>query len=184
MAETTIQLGPAMPDETVATLERELRALARIHFAGERPDHTLQPTALVNEVWLKLAARGEGHFPDLTAFLAWASVAMRNALVDHSRRKQAAKRGGGWTRCGLLVQVSQRRRVDVVELDDALKSLARQHPCAARLVEMRFFGGMKMHEAAAALDISVRQAGKEWATARARLYELLVDDVFDDDEAG
>jgi RNA polymerase sigma factor (TIGR02999 family) len=184
MAETRIQFGPAMPDDTVAMVERELRALARMHFARERADHTLQPTAIVNEVWLKLAARGDCGFPNLTAFLAWVSPAIRKILVDHARRKKAAKRGGGWTRDGLAVQVSERHRVDVVELDDALKSLAKQHPRAARIVEMRFFGGMRMHEAADALDICVRQAGKEWATARSRLYELLIGDGSDDDERG
>lgn len=173
-----------MPDGTVAILERELRALARLHFAGERADHTLQPTALINEVWLKLAAHGDCRFPTLTVFLAWASPVMRRILVDHARRKRAAKRGGGWSRSSMKVQVSKSRQADLLELDDALECLARQHPCAARVVELRFFGGMTEAEAAGVLGISPRKARQEWATARVRLYELLVGNGSDGDESG
>lgn len=173
----------AAMQESMTILESELRTLARMHFAGERADHTLQPTALISEAWLRLAAREDCHFPDLAAFRGWASQAIRSILVDHARKKRALKRGKNWSRASLEVQVAENRWVDVLELNDALQSLAAENERAARVVEMRFFGGMTENEAAQEMGISPRLARKLWAVARARLYGLLGGDESSNDDA-
>ncbi len=181
MADAVIQVGSSPPDETAALIERELRALARFHFAGERTDHTLQPTALISEAWIRLAAAEERRFANLTAFRAWASEVIRRILVDHARRKRAAKRGGGWQRQPMTVQVADGRWVGLLDLNDALASLARTNSRAARVVEMRFFGGMTEAETAGVLGVSERTARNDWAFARAWLHQRLGDGRSDTD---
>lgn len=164
-----LQSGTTPHPEVVSRLEAELRVLARHCFAGERRDHTLQPTALVSEVWLRLAAMEEYDFADLTAFRAWASGTIRRILVDHARRKQAAKRGGRLSRLGASDIPAPAPSPDLASLDLALLDLEEQYPRAARVVELRFFGGMTYPEVARTLHVSERTARNDWTFARAWL---------------
>lgn len=149
----------------------ELRRLARYHLNRERPDHTLQSTALVNEAYLRLAGR-ELHIENRAHFFAVASHLMRQILVDHARRHRAGKRGSGATLLTLdrPVALPQTRSVDVVALDDALNNLARLDPQQSRIVEMRFFGGLSIDETSAVLGVSPATVKRDWATARVWLH--------------
>jgi len=149
----------------------ELRRLAHRHMEGERPGHTLQATALVHEAWIKLSS---GQFPQAFQrgeFLAAASITMRRILVDHARRKDRLKRGGGTATSRLsptLIEAG-REQVDVTLLDEALERLESAHPRSARVTELRVFGGASMNEIAQALEITTRTAERDWRFARAWL---------------
>lgn len=153
----------------------ELRRLARFHLNRERPDHTLQSTALVNEAYLRLAAQSDLRIQNRGHFFAIASQLMRQILVDHARRHRAGKRGAGMTLLSLdrPVALPQMRSVDVVALDDALSQLARLDPQQSRIVEMRFFGGLSIEETASVLGISPATVKRDWATARVWLHREL-----------
>lgn len=162
-----------------------LRQLAERLLRGERRDHTLAPTELVHEAWLRLARgagdpTGDGSAPDSLL----AARVMRQLLVDHARRRSAAKRDAGRriTDGGALLdaQVERRDRF-VVELDEALADLAEQDPELARIVELRFFGGLDVDETAALLAISPRTVKRRWQLARAWLQQAIGDD--DDGDA-
>jgi RNA polymerase sigma factor (TIGR02999 family) len=143
---------------------------------GERPDHTLQPTALVNEAFLRLAG-ADVSFADRAHFLRAASQAMRRVLVDHARARNAAKRAGNLRVTideGLVAQDDQ--TIDLLVLDDALNRLAAAEPRWARVVELRFFGGLEITEVATALDISPATAKRDWRFARAWLAKALRDE--------
>lgn len=160
---------PAAQAELVEAVHDELRRLARHYMAGQRPTHTLQCTALVNEAWIRLSR--QNAWQDRTHFLRVASRAMRQILVDHKRRKQTDKRAAPGERVDLdaLVVDLEERGDDLVLLDAALERLAAVDPELERLVELRFFAGSTLEEAALVLGISVRQAGRWWSTARAFL---------------
>jgi RNA polymerase sigma factor (TIGR02999 family) len=157
----------------------ELRQLAAHKLAHESPGHTLQPTALVHEAYLRLVAAPRGPQDDPSwdsrgHFFAAAAEAMRRILVDNARRKHAAKRGGGAGR----VPLEEFHRVtespqDLLDLDDALTRFAAEEPDKARLVQLRFFAGLSTPEAATALGVSVATAERWWAFARAWLYSEL-----------
>ena len=151
-----------------------LRGLAAAWFRAERPEHTLQPTALVHEAYMRLSAT-ERSIDDRTRFGAAAAVAMRRVLVDHARARRAVKRGGGWSRVDLeLVDGSGNLRgVGILELDEALDALAAEHERCARVVELRFFGGLTGEQAAQLLDVSPRTVDVDWRFARAWLLERL-----------
>ena len=154
----------------------ELRKLAAARMAGESPGHTLQPTALVHEAYLRLVGRGDDHRWDGRGhFFAAAAEAMRRILVDAARRKRREKHGGDWTRIDLeLAQAAASDpRHDLVALDAALGRLATVDAQAAKLVELRYFGGLSVHDAAQVLDISSRTADRVWAFARAWLHREL-----------
>jgi len=153
------------------TLYTELRAIAVRHLSGERKDHTLQPTALIHEAYLRLSGGKQSGFNGRTHFLAVASIAMRRVLVDHARARNAAKRGGGWQRVTVDESIAIRddRIEDVLAVDAALDRFARIDPKAARIIEMRFFAGMTEREVAEALGTSERWVRKQWAYARAWL---------------
>lgn len=160
-----------------AQLVEELRAIAAGHLRHDRDDHTLQPTALVNEAWIKMSDRSDLEFPDQHRFFALASVVMRNLLVDHARARHAAKRGGKADRrrlslSGLALKADQ-SPVDVEALDAALTELATLDPRGARLVELRFFGGLSESMAAEVLGISRAAASRDWRMARAWLANAL-----------
>lgn len=151
----------------------ELHRLASGLMRGERPDHTLQATALVHEAFLRLvgpAAEGR-EFENRRHFVATAAVAMRRILITHARTRDAQKRGGGQLVVSLegAAAVFESRAVDLVALDELLDELAVLDPLQARLVELRFFGGMSFEECAAVLGVSARTIYYEWAHARAWL---------------
>ena len=150
----------------------ELRKLAAVRMAGEAPDQTLQPTALVHEAYLRLLGPAdESRWDNRGHFFAAAAEAMRRILVDNARRKQAEKHGGGLKRhdaAELLVAAPQPTE-DLIALDEALDQLAELDPVKAELVKLRYFVGLTLAEAAAALGLSERTAGRHWAFARAWL---------------
>jgi len=152
----------------------ELRRQAAQCLRRERRGHTLRPTALVHEAWLRLA-EGRGSFPSRTAFFATAATVMRHILVDHARRRGAAKRAGSWCRVtldeGLVLEAP--RDVDVLALEEALCALAAQDPPKARMVDLRFFGGLTLEETAEAMGVSMASVSREWRVARAWLYRRL-----------
>ncbi len=156
-----------------------LHQLAAHALRGERDGHTLQPTALVHEAWLRLHTGKPAHYNDETHFQAVAARALREVLVDHARRRSAAKRGGAWTRVTLSQATTEAadNGLDVLALEDALLRLADDHPRAARAVELRFFGGLSIAQAAAVLDVSKRTVDGDWHFARAWLMRELAPDA-------
>ena len=165
-------------DRLLPLVYDELRQLAREHLAHERPDHTLQATALVHEAYLRLVdsdsikARSRGHF------FALAAQAIRRILIDHARQTNSLKRGGAG--CKLTLEQSPPltvdANVDFLELDDAMRQLAEVDPRYAQIIELRFFGGMRFGEIAELLDVSPRTIRREWRIARAWLYRALAND--------
>ncbi len=155
----------------------ELRALAAQHLRKERAGHTLQPTALVNEAFLRLSGRDRVHVQARVQFLAVAAQAMRRVLVDHARRRHAGKRGGHDERVPLTEvaggELAAAPQLDVVDLDEALVRLAALDPRQAQVVELKFFAGMEVEEIAAALDVSASTVRREWRMARAWLRREL-----------
>jgi RNA polymerase sigma factor (TIGR02999 family) len=153
---------------------QELRFIAQHHLRQERPDHTLQSTALVHEAYLRLMKQGPADIENRVHFLAVASRLMRQILVDHARRHCAAKRGGG-LRLELNEAMSAQNapNIDLVALDTALKELARLDPQQSRIVEMRFFGGLSIEDTAEVIAVSPTTVKREWAIARAWLLREL-----------
>jgi RNA polymerase sigma factor (TIGR02999 family) len=152
----------------------ELRAVAAHYLKAERPDHTLRPTALVHEAWLRMA-QNRSRFEDQAHYLSIAAQAMRRVLADHSRRRRAEKRGGGALRVELAddSRTAAAGSLDVLDLSEALDALAREDAELARLVELRYFGGLSVEETAQVLGKSVRQVEGAWAAARGFLYRSL-----------
>jgi RNA polymerase sigma factor (TIGR02999 family) len=153
----------------------ELRRLAAIRMAGEAAGHTLQPTALVHEAWLRLAGSGDRRWQDRAHFFRVAALAMRRVLVEHARRKSREKRGANPERINLddvaLFSTDADERVLLV--DQALERLEQLDPDAARVVTLKFFGNYTMREIAAILGSSERSIERQWTHARARLMRLI-----------
>jgi RNA polymerase sigma factor (TIGR02999 family) len=148
----------------------ELRGLAAGYMAGERAAHTLQPTALVHEAWVRLMGTEAGVWKDRAHFIGFAALAMRRVLVDHARRRRAEKRGGGRREpLDAVVAVFEERGADLVALGEALERLEALDPELARIVERRFFAGATNAEVAADLGGSERTVERGWSTARAWL---------------
>ena len=149
----------------------ELRRLARRSLRRERPDHTLQSAALVNEAYLRLIRQEHPQWQNRAHFFGVAAQLMRHILVDHARNRAAAKRGAGAPRLTLDPDIAlpQERDVDLMALDDALNQLAALDPQQSRLVELRFFGGLSIEETSVVLGVSPATVKREWATARAWL---------------
>jgi RNA polymerase sigma factor (TIGR02999 family) len=156
-------------------VHEELRRLAHHYMKGERPGHTLQTTALVNEAYLKLIDQKRLKFKNRSQFFALAATLMRHILVDHARDRQSLKRGGGALRVSLekALIVSGDRNEDLVALDDALVRLATVDVRKSKVVELRFFGGLSVEETAEALDVSAVTVMREWRVAKAWLYNSL-----------
>ena len=152
-------------------LYEELRRTARAYMRRERSGHTLQTTALINEVFLRLVDIHQVQWRDRVHFLTMAAQLMRRILVDHARRRGYLKRGGGAGALTLdeLPPISTGRGADFVALDDALNSLAKKDARKAKLVEMRFFGGLSVEETAAALNVSSQTVLRDWSLAKAWL---------------
>lgn len=164
-------------DEMLPLVYDQLRALAGRLMRGDRPDHTLQPTALVNEAWLKVARGFDGgHGPaDREHFLAVATKAMRQVLVNHARDRRAVKRGAGALRVPLddVVDAIEATTGDIAAWNDLLERFAAEHPRPAQIVEMRVFGGMLVEEVATALDLAPSTVKADWRFARAWLQQHL-----------
>ena len=156
----------------------ELRRIARRCLAKQRSGHTLEPTALVHEAYLRLAGRDSIPWNDRVHFFAVASQMMRQILVDHARKKGAAKRGARKTISLMADEISspaQQPNLDVLALDSALTRLASFDPRQSQIVELRFFGGLSIEKAAEIVNISPATAKREWATARLWLHQAMTD---------
>jgi RNA polymerase sigma factor (TIGR02999 family) len=162
-------------EQLIPLVYKELRRIAGAQLRGERVDHSLQPTALVHEAYLRLVRVDRMSVNDRAHFLALAAQLMRQVLVDHARRKKAGKRGGGATMVGIddLALTTQPVGVDILALDEALTEMAtfdaRQHD----IVELKFFAGLSNEEVAQAVSISRATVDREWALARAWLFQRL-----------
>jgi RNA polymerase sigma factor (TIGR02999 family) len=169
------QGDPAALDRLVPLVYDELRRVARGHLQREPPGHSLQATALVHEVYLRLVDVDRMTLESRTHFLAVAARLMRQILVDHARRKRADKRGGGVTMMSLdeVSPAAPTSSVDVLALDQALDALSSLDVQQCRVVELRFFGGLNIDEAAEALGVSTATVEREWAMAKAWLYQRL-----------
>lgn len=157
-------------DQLVPLVYGELHKLAVHYMRAERGDHTLQPTALVHEAYMRLVDQRNASWQNRSHFFGIAAQAMRRILVDHARRKRAGKREGG-DRVTLDESVAEapQRSVDLIALDDALNKLAALDPRQARVVELRFFGGLDIEQAAESLGISPATVKRDWTFARAFL---------------
>jgi RNA polymerase sigma factor (TIGR02999 family) len=158
-------------DELVALVYDELRSLATWHLRGERTGHTLQPTALVHEAWLRLAGREAETWADRGHFLRVASQAMRRILVEHARARNAEKRGGRGRRLPLEDADVPASAIapDLLDLDEALTRLASIHERMGQVVELRYFGGLTVEETAGVLATSPMTVKRDWQAARAWL---------------
>lgn len=146
----------------------ELRCLAAAKLARESPGHTLQPTALVHEAWLRVTGGGDPGWNSRGHFISAAAEAMRRILIEAARRKQSLRRGNGRVREEVQEHhlILERPSEEILAVSEALDKFAAQDPLAAKLVELRYFVGMSLPEAAHALDISPRTADRLWAYAR------------------
>lgn len=150
----------------------ELRRLANHYLRQERSDHTLQPTALVHEAYLKLIDQSRVDWQNRAHFFGVAAQSMRRILVDHARSHRASKRGGVQQKLALdeAVDYSQPRDIDLLALDDALNLLAKLDVRQSQVVELRFFGGLTIEETAAALGVSPATVKVDWSMAKAWLH--------------
>jgi RNA polymerase sigma factor (TIGR02999 family) len=159
-------------DRLLPLLYGELRKIAAHYLRGEREGHTLQPTALVHEAYLRLVDQQNIHWQNRAHFCSIAARVMRHVLVDHARGRGAGKRGGGAARVTLGDEIAAalEREVDVVALDDALSALEAYDSGKSRVVELRYFGGLTIEEAAEVLGVSPATVKREWTVARAWLH--------------
>ena len=175
------QGDPSAAEQLLPRVYEELRKLAAAKLAQERPGQTLQATALVHEAYLRLVASGaapvrpEPRWDGRGHFFAAAAEAMRRILVDEARRQHSRKRGGGWARVELdaaaqLPVTEEQDALDLLALDEALRQFEREEPLKARLVQLRYFGGLSLQDAARVLDISPATAKRYWVYARSWLY--------------
>jgi RNA polymerase sigma factor (TIGR02999 family) len=183
MAERDItqMLGEAGPDNQAArdallqAVYEQLREAAEARLRQERAGHTLQPTALVHEAYLRLVDQTRVDWQGRTHFLAVAALAMRRILIDHARRRDREKRGGGWRRVALHDAFALRRDhdLDIVALHEALEKMAGLDERQAKVVELRIFGGMTAEETARMLNVSTRTVERDWKMGQAWLRREL-----------
>jgi RNA polymerase sigma-70 factor, ECF subfamily len=165
---------PEAEAQLIPLVYAELRRLASHYLDRERGDHTLQPTALVHEAFLRLASENQPDWQDRAHFFGVAARLMRQILVDHARRYQSLKRGGNYTRSTIteeLTLYSPEKSAELLALDEALQHLANQDPRQCRVVEMKFFAGLNIEQIAAVLNVSPRTVKREWTMARAWLHQ-------------
>lgn len=162
-------------DRLLPLIYDELRRVAANQLRSERADHTLQPTALVHEAYIRLLEQRDVDWHNRAHFFSIAAEMMRRILVNHAIQRNAKKRGDGAARLSLdeASSVSDEKEIDVVALDDALRELAEHDADAARIVELRFFGGLTIEETAVALGISDSTVKREWRAAKAWLRTRL-----------
>jgi len=155
---------------------RELRKIAGARMRDERPGHTLQPTALAHEAYMRLAGQERVEWRDRSHFFGLASQMMRRVLVDSARERLADKRGGGQPKLvldWLEIESTPAKLEEIVAVDQALEALAALDPQQAKIVELHYFGGLSVKETAAALDLSPRTVDRDWAMAQAWLRKKL-----------
>jgi RNA polymerase sigma factor (TIGR02999 family) len=159
-------------DALVPVVYKELHRLAHCELRKERPDHTLQSTALVHEAYFRLVGQSLPQWESRTHFFAIAAQLMRQILVDYARRHRASKRGSGVCMLTLddAVLLPQRKDVDVVAIDDALNALAEIDPRQSRIVELRFFAGLSLQEISEVMGIATATVQRDWTAARAWLH--------------
>jgi len=162
-------------DRLMPLVYAELRRLADSHLRRERPDHTLQPTALVHEAYLRLVAQEQPDYRSRSHFLGVAAHVMRQILVDHARSRAAGKRGGGQPPRSLdeSIDAAVERPLAMIAIDDALEALERSDALKAKLIEMRFFGGLTAEESADVLQLPVEKVRAELRVAQAWLQREL-----------
>ena len=162
-------------DKLYPLVYNELRRLAHGYLRRERKGHTLQTTALINEAYLRLVDQKQVHWANRSHFFAISAQIMRRILIDHARRYDYAKRGGGAQRISLdeAAVVAKERARELLMLDEALNGLAKIDPRRGRVVELRYFGGLNNEEIAAVLKISENTVTRDWNMARAWLYQEL-----------
>jgi RNA polymerase sigma factor (TIGR02999 family) len=162
-------------DKLTPLVYQELKRLASRYLRRERQEHTLQSTALVHEAWLRLIDQKQVHWQNRAQFFGIAAEMIRRILIDHARNRQAVKRGDGAIKLTLddALATPDRRDLDLVALDDALRDLAKLDSQQGRLVELRFFAGLSVEESAEVLGVSPATVKREWATAKAWLYREL-----------
>ncbi|MFN8058153.1 MAG: ECF-type sigma factor [Vicinamibacterales bacterium] len=165
-------------DRVMEVVYHELRQRAAAHLRRERAGHTLQPTALVHEAYLRLIDQKAGAWQNRAQFFGVASQMMRRILVDRARARRTAKRSGQWARVMLEADVATQspRDVDVLDLDAAMEALARFDERKSRVAELKFFGGLTLEETGQLLGLSVATVEREWKVARAWLYARLTDE--------
>lgn len=166
---------PEVRERLIPVVDAELRRLAQHYMKGERQNHTLQPTALVNEMYVRLASIDRMQWRERAHFVGTAATLMRRVLVDYARSSARDKRGGQLSVTSLDdAQVADAgRALDVVALDDALAALAKIDPRQSQVVELRFFGGLTVEETAEALGLSPATVKREWTMAKAWLHDQL-----------
>jgi RNA polymerase sigma factor (TIGR02999 family) len=162
-------------DELTPLVYGELRRLAQRFLRRERPDHTLQSTALVHEAFLRLIDQRSVHWQNRAHFYGVSAQLIRRILVDYARARRTEKRGADVIKLSLdeALGVSDKRDLDLVALDDALDNLARLDPQQSRIVELRFFTGLSIEETAEVIGVSPATIKREWVTAKALLYREL-----------
>jgi RNA polymerase sigma factor (TIGR02999 family) len=162
-------------DDLAAAVYRELRRRAGAYLRRERPDHTLQPTALVHEAYMRLVGQERVAWQNRAHFFAIASQMMRRILVDHARERQAAKRPGAGVKVTLddRIGAASARECELIDLDQALTELTHLDPRQGQIVELRYFGGLSEQEVAEVLSISRATVTREWQAARAWLYRRI-----------
>ena len=167
---------PSAADELIPLLYGELRKVAEHCMDRQAADHTLQPTALVNEVWVRIASsKAPPRWENRAHFLRAAARTMRHVLVDHARAKRTAKRGEGHERVPLdhVLESFSESSIDVVDLNDALEELSAVDPELAKIVELRFFAGITVEEVASVLDVSERTVHRGWKVAQVWLRDKM-----------
>ena len=168
----------AAVDDLMPLVYEELHKVAAQYLRRQRPDHTLQPTALVNEAYMKLIDISDVNWQDRAHFFAFASQTMRHILVDHARLLGREKRGGDVQKLSLdeALDFSDEKEVDLLSLDEALQNLAEIDEQQSKIVELRFFGGLTVEETANVLHISSATVKREWRIAKAWLFKRMRDE--------
>lgn len=163
-------------NEVFPLIYDELKKIANNYLRNERGNHTLQPTALVHEAYMKLVDHTRMNWQNRAHFVGMAATMMRQILIDHARKHRASKRGGEAENLSLeesIVIVSDEKSVDLIALDEALKDLAKFDEFKSRLVELRYFGGLSVEETAEVLDVSEITVKRHWRLAKAWLAEAI-----------
>jgi RNA polymerase sigma factor (TIGR02999 family) len=169
-------------DKLLPLVHSELRRIAQRQMSQERPGHTLQATALVNEAYLKLAGQHGFDWQNRAHFFAVCAQVMRHILIDHARAHAREKRGGGAVKVSLndALVVADDQASHFIALDEALRALERLDPQKGKIVELRYFGGLSVEEVAEVMNVSPRTVRREWQRAKAWLYRMMTEGIEDE----